>query len=253
MGPFDSLSPLWPAIAAPFIGSFLGTLALRLPRGQRLALDRSRCDACAHPLGALDLIPVVSWLAALGRCRYCRAPLSIFYPAIELAALGIALWAGFTLPGDLLWLGCGLGWCLLALGVIDLRDHLLPDILTLPLIPLGLIAAYVEDPASTGIHALSAVAGYATFRLIAFAYRSWRGRDGLGHGDAKLLAAAGAWVSWQGLPGVVLIGATASLALVLVHARSGRGIRAEDRIPFGPGSCLGLWLVWLYGPLGYIG
>jgi leader peptidase (prepilin peptidase) / N-methyltransferase len=244
-----SALPLAPVAAAPFVGSFLGTLALRLPAGEPVALARSHCPECGHDLGALDLVPVVSWLVAGRRCRYCRWPISLFYPAIELAACAVALWAWLALAPDRLWLGCALGWALLALAIIDLRDFLLPDTLTLPLVVLGLAAAALDGVAALGSRALAAAAGYAVFRLIAVAYRRLRGRDGLGQGDAKLLAAAGAWVSWQGLPYVVLIGCAASLALALGQGLwRRRGLRAGDRLPFGPGLCLGLWIVWLYLP-----
>ncbi len=247
----DSALPLGPVAAAPFVGSFLGTLAQRLPAGDPVVLARSRCGHCGHRLAALDLVPLASWLAAGRRCRYCGRPISVFYPAVELAACGVALWASIALSGDRLWLGCALGWALLALALIDFRDYLLPDALTLPLVALGLVAAALDEPAALAAHALAAVAGFALFRLIAVAYRRLRGRDGLGEGDAKLLAAAGAWVSWQGLPDVVLIGAASSLALALVLGASRvGGLRAEDRLPFGPGLCLGLWLVWLYAPPG---
>jgi leader peptidase (prepilin peptidase)/N-methyltransferase len=241
---------LLPALLAPFIGSFIGTLATRLPAGVGLVFGRSRCDHCQHALGALDIVPVLSWAAAGGRCRHCRASVSIFYPAIELAALAVALWAALTVSEAQLWPSCVLGWGLLALAVIDYRDYLLPDAITLPLVALGLGAAYLDDPAGVPAHAIGAAAGFLAFLLIGLAYRRLRGRDGLGFGDAKLLAAAGAWVGWQGLPSVVLLGAAASLALVLAQSLRGQTLRLDARLPFGPGLCLGLWVVWLYGPLG---
>jgi leader peptidase (prepilin peptidase) / N-methyltransferase len=241
---------LLPILFAPFIGSFIGTLAMRLPAATALVLDRSRCDHCGHTLGPLDLVPMLSWAAARGRCRHCQAAVSVFHPAIELAALGVAVWAALTVPEDELWLSCVLGWGLLALAVIDYRDYLLPDAITLPLVALGLGAAYLDDPTSVLAHGIGAVAGFLVFLVIALAYRRLRGREGLGFGDAKLLAAAGAWVGWQGLPSVVLLGATASFALLLLLGLRGMAVRFDARLPFGPGLCLGLWLVWLYGPLG---
>jgi leader peptidase (prepilin peptidase)/N-methyltransferase len=241
---------LLPIVLAPFIGSFIGTLAMRLPAGAALVFGRSRCDHCGHSLGIPDLVPVLSWAAAGGRCRHCQARVSVFYPAIELAALAVALWAALTVPEAQLWLACVLGWGLLALAVIDYRDYLLPDALTLPLVALGLGAAYLDDPAELWAHGIGAAAGFLVFLLIGLAYRGLRGREGLGFGDAKLLAAAGAWVGWQGLPSVVLLGAAASFALLLLLRLGGRAIRLDARLPFGPGLCLGLWLVWLYGPLG---
>lgn len=240
---------LWPIVAAPFVGSFLGVLILRLPTGAPVLLGRSRCPACAHTLGPFDLVPLVSWLALRGRCRYCAAPLARFYPVIELAALAVALSAWSATTGWLLWASCGLGWTLLALAATDQREQLLPDALTLPLIPAGFVVAYVDDPASLLDHAIGAVAGYAVFVLVEFVYARLRGRAGLGRGDAKLLAAAGAWVAWTGLPHVVLLAALAALAAAAVARLTGHAIHATTRIAFGPWLALGTWLVWLYGPL----
>ena len=112
-----------------------------------IVLGRSKCDACGATLGAKDLVPVVSWLWQRGRCAYCRAELGAFYPIIELAALAVALSAAWLLSGWLLLVSCALGWTLLTLAVIDQRHFLLPDVLTLPLIPAGLVVAWAIDPA----------------------------------------------------------------------------------------------------------
>jgi leader peptidase (prepilin peptidase)/N-methyltransferase len=234
---------------APFVGSFLGVAITRLPVGARVVLARSSCPSCDHALGVRDLVPLLSWAFLRGRCRHCGAAIGTFYPAIELAAVLIAAWAALVLPGALVFAGCLLGWALLALGVIDRRHEILPDVLTLPLIAAGLGVAYWLDPASLRDHAIGAVAGFAAFFIIRVAYRRVRGREGLGMGDAKLLAAGGAWVSWPGLPGIVLWAAMAGLAVALIRALTGGRVTAADRIPFGPYLCGGIWLVWLYGPL----
>ncbi len=238
---------LWPVLAAPFVGSFLGVLVARLPLGagawRGVVLGRSACPSCGHTLGARDLVPVASFLALRGRCRFCAAPIAHFHLWIELAALGIALWAaGAGEDSALLWAGCALGWTLLALGWIDATCLRLPDALTLPLILAGLgEAAWLEPEALTG-RALGAAAGYTGFRALAWAYRWLRGREGLGRGDAKLLAAAGAWVGILLLPTVLLGAALAGLAWA---CRRGRPDPAE-RLPFGPFLAASLWLVWLY-------
>ena len=239
----------WPVLAAPFIGSFLGVLVTRLPAGKSPIAGRSCCDQCGHPLSVVDLIPLVSWLVQRRRCRYCGDVLGAFYPAIELGALFIALWAATIAEGAMLWISCCLGWCLLALGTIDWNDGILPDALTLPLIPLSLAAAFMDDPSSVTGHAIGAVAGFASFALIRWLYRRWRGRDGLGFGDVKLLAASGAFVAWDGLPSVVLIGAATALGLALLTTAGGRKLALDQRVAFGPALCFGTWLVWLYGPL----
>ena len=151
--------------------------------------------------------------------------------------------------GWLLWASCGLGWVLLALAAIDQREQLLPDVLTLPLIPAGLAVAYVDDPAHLFDHAVGAIAGYAVFVLIELVYARVRGRAGLGRGDAKLLAAAGAWVAWIGLPHVVLIAALTALIAAAAARLTGHSVGATTRLAFGPWLALGTWLVWLYGPI----
>jgi leader peptidase (prepilin peptidase)/N-methyltransferase len=239
-----------PILVAPFIGSFLGVLVLRLPSGGAIVWGRSACASCDHVLGAPDLVPILSWLALRGRCRYCRAPIGWFTLAIELAATIVALWAATVSEGAMLWASCALGWVLLALAVIDFREEFLPDVLTLPLVLLGLVVNYFDDPANLIGDIIGAAAGYLAFAGIRFLYRQWRGREGLGLGDAKLLAAAGAWLSWEGLPSVVLIAAVIGLAMALLLAlRARRNVTLDQRLPFGPALCAAFWLVWLYGPL----
>jgi leader peptidase (prepilin peptidase)/N-methyltransferase len=240
-------------LLAPFIGSFLGTLILRLPEGRPVFLDRSRCEACNHTLGIRDLVPLFSWLLLKGRCRHCGAKLGAFYPLIELAAVGVALWALLTVPAPLVWPTAALGWVLLALAVIDVRHLILPDVLTLPLVPAGLAVAWWLDPEQLLHHALGAALGFLGFAGLAWAYRKARGREGLGLGDAKLLAAAGAWVSWTGLGSVLLWAAplalVVSLAAGVIHGTLSDRLAGRSAVPFGGFLALGFWLTWIYGPI----
>jgi len=242
---------LLPLVAAPFIGSYLGPLIHRLPAGTAALPARPTCARCGSRLAFRDLIPVVSWLLRGGRCRHCAAPNGIFYPAVELAALGVALWAAAVVSGWLLWASCILGWALLTLAVIDHRHMILPDVLTLPLIPAGLVVAYLAHPPLLTGHAIGAAAGFVVFTAMGALYRWIRGREGLGLGDAKLLAAAGAWVSWTGLPSVVLLASVATLVTVLVMSFAGRPVSLVDKVTFGPFLGLATWLVWLYGPISF--
>jgi leader peptidase (prepilin peptidase) / N-methyltransferase len=235
-------------VAGPFVGSFLGVVVERLPAGRPLASGRSRCDACGATLGAKDLVPIASWLWQRGRCAHCRAELSAFYPIIELAALAVAASAALLVSGWLLLVSCLLGWTLLTLAAIDQRHFLLPDILTLPLIPAGLLVAFALDPALVTSHLVGALAGFAAFAAIAFVYKRLRRREGLGLGDAKLLAAAGAWLGWQALPGVVVIAAVCALAVALARAVMGDRLSATTKIAFGSYLALAFWLIWLLGP-----
>jgi leader peptidase (prepilin peptidase)/N-methyltransferase len=235
--------------AAPFIGSFLGVLALRLPEGQPVAWSRSACTNCGHVLAPADLVPIASYLFLRGRCRYCRAEIGRFALMIECAAFLVAAWAAIQTSGWVIAATCLFGWMLLLLAVIDWQVQLLPDVITFPLLIIGLAVSYVLVRDRLTDHLIGAIAGFMIFALAGLAYRRLRGREGLGLGDAKLLAGIGAWVSWTGLPTVVLWGSIFGLVFALARAATGRGIELTDRLPFGTFLAAGGWLVWLYGPL----
>jgi leader peptidase (prepilin peptidase)/N-methyltransferase len=246
--------PDWlvPLLAAPFIGSFLGVLIRRLPAGRSVVVGRSACEACGHRIAARDLVPLLGYLALGGRCRHCAAPIAAEHPAIEAAALALAAVAAASQPDAArIWAGCVLGWGLLALAWIDWTHLRLPDALTLPLVLLGLAETALLDPAAAADHAAAAALGYLAFRAVAWGYRRLRGRAGLGMGDAKLLAASGAWVGLAALPNVVLAGALlglATAALQSLRGGLGPGPRRTTPIPFGPGLALATWGVWLAMP-----
>lgn len=244
--PFDWLVPV---IAAPFIGSFLSVLVVRLPTGEDVVSSRSRCRSCGATLSARELLPLVSWLVQRGKCRACGADIEPLYPAMEIGALVFALWAAFVVDGPLVLVTAAFGWALLALAAMDLRDFILSDALTLPLIVAGLVVAWWIDPAALAWHVVGAALGFALMVGAAWGYRVLRGREGLGFGDAKLMAAAGAWTGLEGVGTVLLYGAVLGLILVAVLRLSGRAVAAETPIPFGAGLAAGLWLTWLYGPL----
>ncbi len=139
---------------------------------------------------------------------------------------------------------------MLTLAWIDQRHFWLPDALTLLLIPAGLLVIWLQVPARLWENGTGAIAGFALLAGIAWAYRQIRGREGLGLGDAKLLAGLGAWVGWQGLASVVFIAAASGLFMVLVARIAGRRLEMGDSLPFGPYLCLG---GWLFGPLRLLG
>ncbi len=238
---------LWPVLAAPFVGSFLGVVIRRLPDHRPFLLARSACDACGRRLSPLEMVPLVSWLALRGRCRTCRAPIGVFYPAVELAVLLVALTAASVDAADptLLWAGCVLGWTLLTLGWIDWERFQLPDALTLPLVVAGLAATWMLDRPDIADHAAAAILGYTSLRLLNALYRRLRGHDGLGAGDAKLLAACGAWAGLTALGPVLLLGALIGIMLALVMRLAGRPLSRTMMLPFGACLALALWLVWL--------
>jgi leader peptidase (prepilin peptidase)/N-methyltransferase len=192
----------------------------------------------------------VSFLLLHGRCRHCRQPIGLLHPMIELAAVAVAIWTALAVhdPGRI-WAGCGLGWTLLTLAWIDWANFLLPDVLTLPLLLAGLALTLVWEPEALTDHCLAAILAYLSFQGVAFAYRRLRGRDGLGGGDAKLVAAAGAWCGLAALPFVVLGSALLCLLAALGLALAGRDMTSRTPIPFGPWIALAFWVAWLHGGL----
>jgi leader peptidase (prepilin peptidase)/N-methyltransferase len=237
---------LLPVIVAPFIGSFAGVVIRRLPAEQPVIFARSQCEACGHVLDPRELIPLVSVAMLGGRCRWCGARIAFTHLAVELAFLVIAAWVVIA-EADVLaaWVGCALGWTLVTLAWIDWEHMLLPDALTLPLILAGLGATALQDPSATTEHAAAAAAGYLAFRALEIAYRRLRGRDGLGQGDAKLMAAAGAWLGLAPLPTVTFMAAIVGLAITAGLRTAGQAMHRGSAIPLGPGLCAAIWVTWL--------
>lgn len=226
-------------------GSFLATLLIRWPQGGSALAGRSCCDSCATPLGARDLVPILSYAAARGRCRHCRAPIDSRHVAVEIAAALIGLVAMLAHPLPLAAIGALLGWWLLLVAMLDLEHQWLPDRLTLPLIPLGLAAASAGFGPALAERAAGAAIGWAVLVLIGWAYRRLRGREGLGGGDPKLFAAIGAWLgAWQ-LPFVLLGAGLVGLAAILLMRLRGQAVAATTRLPLGTLMAITAWPIWL--------
>jgi len=149
----------------------------------------------------------------------------------------------------LTWGGVLFGAALGLLALIDIRSYRLPDVITLPLMLAGLAIAFVVDVDSVLPHAIGAAAGFISFAIVRVAYRYWRGHEGLGLGDAKLMAAVGAWIGWDRLPTVVLLASLSALLAVTVVAALEQRLDLQRRLPFGAYLALGAWLVWIFGPL----
>ncbi|GMV03536.1 MAG: A24 family peptidase [Burkholderiaceae bacterium] len=261
------------AVLGLVVGSFLNVVIHRLPRMMErawaaeaaelrgepappaerfdLLVPRSRCPACGHQLGALENIPLLSWLVQRGRCTACGTSIPARYPVVELATgvlSAAAIWHfGATAAG---FGAVILGAFLVALTFIDLDTHLLPDNMTLPLLWLGLLfnlwGVFAPLPAAV----IGAMAGYLSLWSVYWLFKLATGKEGMGYGDFKLLAALGAWFGWSALPAVILlasaVGAAAGITLIVV-ARRGR----EVPIPFGPYLAgAGLLALYLREPLG---
>ena len=164
------------------------------------------------------------------------------------ACLGLGLWAAYVMPpGFLLAASCVLGWTLLVLATVDMLALRLPDLLTLPLIAAGLVVSWFLPERDLLGHAIGAAVGLAAFWSIAMLYRAMRGQEGLGMGDMKLAAAAGAWLGWQALAFVVLLACAVGLVWVgIATMRRGRAA-LDERIPFGIALAFAIWIIWLYG------
>ena len=219
-----TIAQLLPIIVAPFVACLLRLLIETLAGGTPVVCDRrSRLR---------------------GLLLRCRAAASVFPPAIVMASTAVALLAVILSddPGRV-WADCVLGWTLIALAWIDARHFRLPDALTLPLLLTGLVATWLVLPEALLDHTLATITGYLVFRLVAWGYRIWRGHDGLGMGDAKLLAAGGAWVGSNGLSAVVFVAAVLGLAWAFTLRMRGRRVDNRSMIPFGPPLAVAIWLV----------
>ena len=240
------------------VGSFLNVVIYRLPRmlerdwraqcaelrGEaapaedppvyNLALPRSACPSCGHRISALENVPVVSWLALRGRCSQCGKAISARYPVVELlggALAALAVWRfGATWQGAA---ACLLLWTLVALTFIDFDTQYLPDSLTLPLLWAGLVANLFHLFVPLGDAVIGAIAGYLILWIVYWAFRLIRNKEGMGHGDFKLLAAIGAWLGWQMLPLVIVFSCVAGAAIG-IGLKVFRGRDHNLPIAFGP-------------------
>jgi len=260
------------------VGSFLNVVIHRLPRMMEaqwraecaelaaesgaapaapaetlnLLQPASRCPSCGTPIRPWQNIPLASWLWLRGRCAACRTPISMRYPAVELAAGALAVLMAWRFGAT----GAGMaamlfGWALLALTFIDLDTQLLPDDITLPLLWLGLIVNAFGAFTDLRSAVMGAVSGYMLLWLVYWGFKLLAKKEGMGYGDFKLLAALGAWTGWQVLPFIVLVSAGTGAViggLLLWRSKSG----ADTRIPFGPYLALGGLAGLLWGRVAVI-
>ena len=264
---------LWIALAGVLgllVGSFLNVVILRLPERMAAAWrqeardvlelqadttplppgivrEPSHCPHCKHPLSALDNIPLIGWLLLRGRCRYCQSKISIQYPLVELLSgvlSAVIVWK-FG-PSWAALAGLALTWALIALSGIDFRTQLLPDQLTFPLLWLGLLLSllpmFVTAPASI----LAAAIGYLSLWSVYWVFKLLTGKEGMGHGDFKLLAALGAWMGPVALLPIILlsslIGALVGGTLIALRKHE-----REIPMPFGPFIAAAGWVWFVAG------
>ncbi|MDZ7871585.1 MAG: A24 family peptidase [Rheinheimera sp.] len=253
------------------VGSFLNVVIYRLPKMMEqswqqeyqeyfhpadshptlpafnLATPRSRCPHCNKQLSAVDNIPLLSWLVLAGKCRYCKAPISARYPAVELltALLStVVIWqTGATGLGALMLV---VTWCLIALTFIDIDKMLLPDQITLPLLWLVLAASALGIGIAPQQAIFGAACGYLALWSVYWAFKLLTGKEGMGYGDFKLLAIFGALLGWQQLPLIILlsslVGAVIGSIMLAVQKK-----QQSTAIPFGPYIAAAGWVAMLWG------
>ena len=252
------------------LGSFLNVVILRLPPRLEwqwrqecaeftsqpppdappppgLVLQPSHCPACGHGLRPWENIPLLSWLLLRGRCSHCGHPIHWQYPLVEALTGLLALVLAWKLgPGTHFLAGLTFTATLVALAGIDLRTQLLPDPLTLPLLWAGLLYSLLGGPVPLADAVIGAMAGYLSLWSVYWLFKLLTGKEGMGYGDFKLLAALGAWLGWKLLPLVILLSALLGLlaaVLMMVLLRHDR----RQPIPFGPYLAAAGWLALIWG------
>jgi leader peptidase (prepilin peptidase) / N-methyltransferase len=253
------------------VGSFLNVVIHRLPlmmerewRGEcesllnndsishelepfNLMTPRSRCPSCNHEISALENIPVISYVLLRGKCKECKASISVRYPVIEvtsaIVAIVVSIHFGFSAASIS---ALALSWCLISLAAIDIDTQLLPDAITLPLLWLGIIVNYFGVFVSLEESVLGAIFGYLSLWTVFWGFKLATGKDGMGYGDFKLLAVLGAWLGWHVLPVVIIVSSVVgacvgvSMMLFAAHDRS-------KPIPFGPYLAAAGWIALIWG------
>jgi leader peptidase (prepilin peptidase)/N-methyltransferase len=266
---FPALLALAAGVLGLAVGSFLNVVIHRLPlmmqaewRADCAELDgreqpaqpkldlvtpRSRCPACGTPITALQNIPLASWIALGGKCAACKAPISIRYPLVELLTGIVSAWLAWRFGWSLaLAAALVFAWALLAASFIDLDTQFLPDRITLPLLWLGLLVNIPGTFVDLRSAVLGAVGGYMLLWCVYWGFKLLAGKEGMGFGDFKLLAALGAWTGWQVLPLVLLVSASlGAVGGIIAIVLGGKG--RDTRIPFGPFLAFGGLVALLWG------
>ncbi len=233
----DVLStPFWEVLCLALgliVGSFANVVIHRLPLGQSVVRPRSRCPRCGTGIRPIDNVPVLSYLLLRGRCRACRAPISLRYPAVEAANglmyLGLASLLGPTPQAPF---AMAFVTSLLILGLIDLDHQILPDVITRPGILLGLFGSFLPGSPTPLEAAASAVGGYVALMTLAWLARAYYKEDALGQGDWKMVAMLGAFLGWQGMLLAVLLGSLLGSLVGLAMVGFLGGSR-RSRVPLG--------------------
>ncbi|PIE46013.1 MAG: prepilin peptidase [Gammaproteobacteria bacterium] len=267
----DALTLFGVFILSACIGSFLTIVIYRLPtvlihhwqsearyllatdhqhndKPFNLLMSRPHCCRCQHPLGVLENIPILSYAIQGGKCRHCRAPISPFDPMIELicAVLGVVIVSHFGITAQSVW-GCCFVFVLITLAGIDAKSQLLPDALTLPLMWLGIILGFWSVFIPLTLAVAGAIIGYLSLWFVANVFKLITKKDGMGLGDAKLLAAIFTWLPIDYFPIVLLIASVSGIIFSIIQLFFKGQSMLNRSIPFGPHLALGAVISLLYG------
>jgi leader peptidase (prepilin peptidase) / N-methyltransferase len=230
------------------IGSFLNVCIYRLPAGKSIVRPASACPACGATIRWYDNIPLISYMILRGRCRGCKTRISIRYPIIELLcglfAMTIWMHYGYGLPALIYFI---LIAALLVITFIDIDHRIIPDIISLPGIPLGFFASLLLPQLKWSDSLIGIVAGGGSLLAVAWGYQLITGRDGMGGGDIKLLAMVGAFLGWKGVLFTIMASSLLGTAVgIAVMLRSKKGIKMA--LPFGPFLAMGAIIYIFLGP-----
>jgi leader peptidase (prepilin peptidase)/N-methyltransferase len=230
------------------IGSFLNVCIYRLPAGKSIVRPASACPACGTSIRWYDNIPLVSYIILRGRCRGCNTPISIRYPIVELLcglfAMAIAMQYGHGLPALIYFI---LTAALLVITFIDIDHRIIPDIISLPGIPLGFLSSFVLPQLKWSDSLIGIAAGGGTLLAVAWGYQLITGKDGMGGGDIKLLAMIGAFLGWQGVLFTIMASSLIGTAVgIVAMLRAGKDMKMA--MPFGPFLAMGAIIYLFWGP-----
>lgn len=212
-----------------------------------LSTPRSRCGNCGHQITALENIPMISYLVLGGKCSSCKTPISMQYPLVELFTAIVSVIVGWKFGVSLQTAAAlFMTWCLIAASGIDIGHKLLPDSITLPLLWLGILLSLFNVFVDLETSVIGAMAGYMSLWSVFILFKVVTGKEGMGHGDFKLLATIGAWLGWKPLLVVILtssvVGAVVGISMILLKLTE-RG----TQIPFGPYLAAAGWMTLLWG------
>ena len=246
--PLDHIMSLFVLLAGACVGSFLNVCIYRLPAGLSIAYPPSACPRCQQAIRFYDNIPVVSYILLRGRCRACAAPIAIRYPLVELLT-GLAAWAVFQKFGPtattlIYFIFIAV---LIVITFIDLDHQIIPDILSLPGIPLFFAAALWATPITWPNALIGIGLGAGSLLLVALIYRYMTGKDGMGMGDIKLLAMIGALIGWRGVVFTIFFSSVVGASVGLLLMMRGGG-SLKTKLPFGPFLALGAVAYIFFGP-----